>query len=114
MGCICGNTSFSRPPWRYIRLQSLVSAGSSPLDQGLEQAFVQSAGSWNGCSGKHCAVKPAAEQAVDDNGCAQHGCRNRRTRSGKPRHETLMAAEPGNDPRVDGVIEPVRLGLVCE
>ena len=79
------------------------------VDQGLEQAIVQPDGRRKSCRGKHGAVKPAGEQAGDDNGCAQHARRNQRTRSGKPWQETPMAAEPGNDRRVDGVIEPSAL-----
>jgi hypothetical protein len=84
------------------------------VDQGLEQAFVQSDGRRNGCRGKHGTVKPTGEQAGDDDGCAQHARRNQRTQSGKPHCETWMAVEPGDDRRVDGMIEPVPLGLVCE
>jgi hypothetical protein len=84
------------------------------VDQGLEQAFVQSDGSWDGCRGQHSAVKTAGQQARHDDGCAQYGRRNQRARSGEPQQKSWVAAKPRNDRRVDGVIERVRFGLVCE
>ena len=84
------------------------------MDQGFEYAVVQSDGGRNGCRGKDGAVKPAGEQAGDDDHRAQHARRNQGTRSGEPHRETLVAAEQGDDGRVDNTIEPVRRRLVCE
>jgi hypothetical protein len=84
------------------------------MDQGLEHACVQYFGSRNGYHGEYGAVKPPDQKAGQGNGCAQHGGQNQRTRSDKPVRETLIAAEPGNDRGVDGMIEPVRFGLVSE
>ena len=84
------------------------------VDQGLEQPVVQSYRGRDGCRGQHGAVKPAGEQAGDDDGRAQHHGRNLGTRSGQPGREALMAAEPGDDRRIDGMIKSVRPGLMRE
>ena len=84
------------------------------VDQGLEQDFVQPDRDGDGHRGEHGAVKPAGEQAGGNDGHAQHARRDQRARGGKPQQQATMAAQPGNDPRVDRAIEPVRADLVCE
>lgn len=84
------------------------------VNQGLAQAVVQSGRSRNGRCGKDGAVKPAGEQAGNDDDCAQRSGRKQGTRTGEARREAWMAADPADDRRVDGTIEPVRRGLVCE
>ena len=86
----------------------------SAVNQGLEQAVVQSGSGRDGRYGKHRAIKPSGEQAGDDDSRAQRTRRLERTRSGKPCRETLIPAEPGDDGSVDGTIEPIRPGLVSE
>ena len=84
------------------------------VNQGLEQDFVQPDGDRDGRRGQHGAVQPAGEQAGADDDRAQHRRRDQRARGGQPQQQATMAAQPGNDPRVDCVVEPVRAGLMRE
>lgn len=84
------------------------------VDQGFAQPVVQSDRGWDGCRGQHGAVKPAGDQAGDGDGPAQHHGRKLGAWSSKPRRQALMVVKPGNNRRIDGMIEWVRHGLVRE
>src|SRR5439155_321483 len=77
------------------------------VDQGLEQGFVQPDGDRDGSRCKHGAVKPAGEQTGANDDRAQYARWNQRARGGQPQQHAAMAAQPGNDLRVDRMVEPV-------
>jgi hypothetical protein len=83
-------------------------------DEGLQQAAVQSVSNWDSGSGEYGAVEPPGEKAADNDNCAQHTRRTLRTWRDQPTPETSMGAEPANNRRVDGMIDPVSRGLMCE
>jgi len=84
------------------------------VNQGFEHAVDQAGGGRDGGRGQHGAVEPPDEQAGDNDHRGQRGRRQQGTRSREPRREILVAAEHGDDRRVDGMIEPVRRGLMGE
>jgi hypothetical protein len=92
------------------RISELAQVGA--VEQVLQQSIVQSDGRRQGQCRKDRAVRPAGEQASQDNGGTQHRCQNRRAGSGEPEQQPLMAVKPGNDRAVNGTIEGVRRTLM--